>query len=294
MESETGGVPFAADTAVVDAVRPSPNFGARRGRWAETGPDLLLLHYTGMPAGRGMSAAERAIRWLTTPVSQAAITSVSDKRIPLVFVLISDPVAAGLVPNWNQGGPRFVGSASAMDYDAVLEFARQIFPDAKKFGVLYAPGEANDVVAMKSIEGAAKRAGLALQAVSVDAAIDVQQRTQMLSGVDFVYAIGSSLVQSSMPALASVTDRYRIPILSAETELIKKGVVAVSYAASYQVQGAHAARLAAELLKGRKTTELAPIKPGRQDYAALISRKKFAQLGKPVPAAFEHCNCFVD
>jgi len=231
---------------------------------------------------------------VTTPVSQAAITSITDKRIPLVFVLISDPVAAGLVPNWKQGGTRFVGSASAMDYDAVLEFARQIFPNARRFGVLYAPGEANDVVAMKSIEGAAKRAGLDLQAVSVDSAIDVQQRTQMLAGVDFVYAIGSSLVQSSMPALASVTDRYRIPILSAETELIKKGVVAVSYAASYQVQGAHAAQLAAELLKGRKTSELAPVKPGRKDYAALISRKKFAQLGKPIPAAFEHCNCFVD
>jgi putative ABC transport system substrate-binding protein len=231
---------------------------------------------------------------VTTPVSQGAITSVTNKSIPLVFVLISDPVAAGLVPDWSHGSARFVGSASAMDYDAVLTFAKQMFPSAKKFGVLFAPGEANDVVAMKGLEVAAKNAGLAMQAVSVDSAIDVQQRTQMLSGVDFVYAIGSSLVQSSMPALASVTDRYRIPILSAETELIRKGVVAVSYAASYPLQGAQAARLASELLKGKKPSELSPIKPGKEDYAALISRKKFAQLGKPIPASLEGCNCFVD
>ena len=54
-----------ADSLGVSELRPSPNHGERRGRWAAGGPDLLLLHYTGMPAGRGMSGAERAIRWLT-------------------------------------------------------------------------------------------------------------------------------------------------------------------------------------------------------------------------------------
>ena len=231
---------------------------------------------------------------ITTPVSQAAISSIQDKSLPLVFLLISDPVAAGLVPNWEQGGPRFVGSASAMDYDAVLGFAREMFPGAKSFGVLYNPGEANDVVAIKQVEAASKRAGITLKAVSVDAAVDVPQRAQLLTDVDFVYAIGSNLVQSAMPAVASVTDRYRIPIMSAETEFIKKGVVAVSYAASYPLQGAIAARLAAEILKGKKTSQLAPGKPGKSDYAALISRKKMAQLGRPIPASMQSCNCFID
>lgn len=231
---------------------------------------------------------------VTTPVSQAAITSVTNKSLPLVFLLISDPVAAGLVPNWQQGGPRFVGSASAMDYDAVLAFSKDMFPGAKSFGVMYSPGEANDVVAIKQIEGAAQRAGIKLKAVSVDAAMDVPQRAQLLSDVDFIYVIGSNLVQSAMPAVTSVADRYRIPILSAETEFIKKGLVTVSYAASYPLQGASAAKLAVELLKGKKTTELAPIKPARSDYTAIISRKKLAQLGKTVPPALVDCKCFID
>lgn len=231
---------------------------------------------------------------VTTPVSQAAITSIANKSLPLVFLLISDPIAAGLVPSWKQGGPRFVGSASAMDYDAVLAFSKEMFPGAKSFGVMYSPGEANDVVAIRQIEEASKRAGIALKAVSVDAALDVPQRAQMLSDVDFIYVIGSNLVQSAMPAVTSVADRYRIPILSAETEFIKKGLVTVSYAASYPLQGSYAAKLAVELLKGRKTSELAPIKPGRADYTAIISRKKMAQLGKTVPPALANCNCFID
>jgi putative ABC transport system substrate-binding protein len=124
--------------------------------------------------------------------------------------------------------------------------------------------------------------------------VDVPQRAQLLSDVDFIYVIGSNLVQSAMPAVTSVADRYKIPILSAETEFIKKGLVTVSYAASYPMQGASAAKLAVELLKGKKTTELAPIKPSRADYTAIISRKKMAQLGKPVPAAMANCNCFID
>jgi len=231
---------------------------------------------------------------LTTPVSQAAITSVNNKRIPLVYLFISDPVKAGLIPAWQQGGTRFTGAASAMDYHAVMAFTQRMFPWAKSLGVLYAPGEANDVVAMQQVEEAAKAAGYALKAVSVDAAVDVQQRSQLLSSVDFVYAIGSNLVQSAMPAVASVTDRYRIPILSAETEFIKKGVAAVSYAASYPLQGAYAARLAVQVLSGKKTSEVTPVKPGQQDYFPLISRKKLAQLGRPLPAAFESCECFID
>ncbi|MFT3816854.1 MAG: ABC transporter substrate-binding protein [Rubrivivax sp.] len=244
--------------------------------------------------GQIEAARPAVILTVTTPVSQTAIAGITNKSLPLVFLLISDPVAAGLVPDWTHGSARFVGSASAMDYDIVLSFAKRAFPGARTFGVLYAPGEANDVVAMKAIEAASQRAGLTLKSVSVDSAIDVQQRSQLLSGVDFVYAIGSNLVQSAMPAVASVTDRYRIPILSAETEFIKKGVVTVSFAASYPLQGAHAARLAAEILRGKKPSELAPIKPGPADYQPLISRKKLKQLGRELPPELAGCNCFVD
>jgi len=229
-----------------------------------------------------------------TMVSQAAITSVRNKNTPLVFVIVNDPVQAELVPSWDAGSERFTGSASMMNYDIVLAFTKRMFPKAKSFGVLYAPGEINDVHTMEKLEVAAKKAGYTLKAVSVDAAADVQQRSQLMSTVDFVYAIGSSLVQSAMPAVASVTDRYGIPILSAETELIKKDVASVSFAASYPLQGSHAGSLAAQLLDGKKPAQLAPIVPGPDDYNVLINRKKLAKLKVDIPAEFADCNCFVD
>ncbi|MDR3496793.1 MAG: N-acetylmuramoyl-L-alanine amidase [Ancalomicrobiaceae bacterium] len=64
---------------MVDAVRPSPNYGKRRGSHAGVRPSLVVLHYTGMPAGRGLSAAERAIRWLTDPRSEVSSHYVVDE-----------------------------------------------------------------------------------------------------------------------------------------------------------------------------------------------------------------------
>jgi len=70
---------FEPDSPLVAEVRPSPNHGERRGRFAHEPPDILLLHYTGMPDGQGVSAAERAIRWLTLPVSEVSAHYVVDE-----------------------------------------------------------------------------------------------------------------------------------------------------------------------------------------------------------------------
>ncbi|PLX36522.1 MAG: N-acetylmuramoyl-L-alanine amidase [Hyphomicrobiales bacterium] len=51
---------FSPDSACVDAVRPSPNFGPRKGCGQA---DILLLHYTGMVTGPA------ALDWLVTPES---------------------------------------------------------------------------------------------------------------------------------------------------------------------------------------------------------------------------------
>lgn len=79
MTVSTSEPAFAADSGLVAHVRPSPNHGERRGAytWSKR-PDIVLLHYTGMPDGRGLSGAERAIRWLTTEESQVSCHYVVD------------------------------------------------------------------------------------------------------------------------------------------------------------------------------------------------------------------------
>ncbi|WP_250517772.1 ABC transporter substrate-binding protein [Caballeronia sp. INDeC2] len=232
---------------------------------------------------------------VTTPVAQASVRNVSDHSVPLVFTQVTNPVAAGLVPDWAHGSDRITGTASVTDYDAVLAFARKVFPKATSFGVLYNAGEVNDVAAIASLKTAASKAGLEMLATSVDSTVDVPQRTATMKGVGFFYAIGSNLVQSSLPAVASVTDRMKVPIISAEHEMIKKGdIVAVAYAPSYESQGAHAADLAVKMLRGTKPSALAVYRPQPGDYVAIINRAKMKALNLPIASSLDGCNCFIN
>jgi putative tryptophan/tyrosine transport system substrate-binding protein len=231
---------------------------------------------------------------VTTSVSQVARSAVVDTKTPLVFTEVTDPVAAGLVPSWKQGGDRFTGSSDLQDFDAVLAFAKKAFPEAKSFGTLYNPGEANDVVTTKALEAAAQRAGLTFKPVSVDSVNDIAQRTQLLKGVGFVYITGSNLVQSAIPAVAASMQRLKIPVLSSETEFIKKGMATAAYAVSLQSVGANAAKLAGRVLKGEKTQTLPPARPEPSDYVTQISKSQYQALGLTVPAALEDCKCFIN
>ncbi|WP_233518893.1 ABC transporter substrate-binding protein [Paraburkholderia xenovorans] len=232
---------------------------------------------------------------VTTPVAQAAVRNVGNLDTPLVFSQVTDPVKAGIVPDWQHGSSRINGTSSITDYNAVLDFAKKVFPKAKKFGVLYNAGEVNDVAAIASLKEAAAKSGLEMVATSADSTVDVPQRASTLQGIDFFYAIGSSLIQSSLPAVASITDHMHVPILSAEHELIRKGdIIAVAYAPSYESQGAHAADMALQMLKGVKPSAMPVYRAVPADYKELINRRKMASLGLPVPAALEGCNCFVN
>lgn len=231
---------------------------------------------------------------ITTSVSQTALAAVTDKSVPMVFAMVTDPIKAGLVPDWDRGGPRFVGASDMQDFDAVLAFAKKLFPHAKSFGTLYNAGEVNDAVTTQKLQAAAKLAGLDFRPVSVDAVGDIPQRAELLRGVDFMYVTGSNLVQSAIPAVASAMNRLGIPILSSETEFVKTGMAAANYAVSLQSIGTNAARLADQVLKGKATSQLAVARPSPQDYVTSIHRGRFKALGLAIPPAFESCGCFVN
>ncbi|WP_454740179.1 ABC transporter substrate-binding protein [Cupriavidus necator] len=231
---------------------------------------------------------------LTTSVSQTALSAVADRKLPMVFAMVTDPVAAGLVEGWDHGSSRFVGASDIQDFDAVLIFAKKLFPNAKSFGTLYNPGEANDVTTTRKLEEASRRAGLTFKAISVDTTADIPQRAEMLRGTDFMYATGSNLVQSAMPAVASVTNRLKVPILSSETEFVKSGIAAANYAVSLRSIGVNAATLATRVLKGAAPAALPVLTPSPNDYVSTINTTKFKQLGLTIPPAMESCQCFIN
>ena len=231
---------------------------------------------------------------VTTPMTQAAVKLVHDPALPIIFAPVTDPVAAGLVPDWQHGSARFVGASNMQPMEAVIEFARKLFGGVKSMGLLYNPGDANDVANKAIAEAAAEAAGIELKAVGVDAVADIPQRAASLQGVDFIYAIPSSLLMPALPAIVATADHLKIPVISSSPQGAQEHLVLAALSVSWTKVGYQAGLLAASVLEGAKPAELPIYRPSVSDTIAVISARRLKQWGKPLPDALADCTCVVE
>jgi putative tryptophan/tyrosine transport system substrate-binding protein len=232
---------------------------------------------------------------VTTPMTQAAVRLIQNKTLPIVFAPVTDPVAAGLVPEWNRGSARFVGASNMQSTETVIVFAGQLLgKDIKSFGMLYNPGDANDVVGKNLAEAAAKAKGIEFKAVSVGSVNDIAQNAAALQGVDFIYAIPSSMLMPALPAIASTADRMGIPLISSSPQGVQEGVALASMSVSWTKVGYSAGLLGAQIASGAKPSDLPNYKPTPADHSPLINGKRLKAMGKTLPAALADCKCVVE
>ena len=232
---------------------------------------------------------------VTTPMTQASVKIVRDPTLPIVFAPVTDPVAAGLVPDWDHGSARYVGASNMQSTETVIDFAGKLLgKPIKSFGMLYNPGDANDVTGKNLAEAAAKSKGIEFKAVSVESVNDIATRTAALNGVDFIYAIPSSMLMPALAAIASNADRMGIPIISSSPQGVQEHVVLAAMSVSWTKVGYSAGLLGAQILQGKKPSELPNYKPTAADHSPAISGKRLKALGKTLPADLADCKCVID
>jgi len=225
---------------------------------------------------------------ITTPVNQAAMRGINDKSIPVVFASVVDPVAAGIVPDWQHGSTWSSGATLLQDFEVSLAFVQQVVPSVKRVGTLYNPGEDNDKTNIDLFHRAAEKLGLQVVTVPVDNASELPQRVQSFAGkVDAIYQIQSNIVQTSIPVVAQVARRIRVPLFNSVYNEKFKHQLAGFHAVSYTKNGEHAADIADRILKGAKPADIAPYVPQASDFDAYISAQGLAAVGLVLPEALK-------
>ncbi len=237
----------------------------------------------------------KLIYTVTTPVSQIAQKALAGSGIPIVFTAVTDPVAAKLVPSWDEGGDGITGSSDLQDVAAVMTFAKKLLPNATRFGLPYNPGEANDLALLEKVKEAAPAAGFEVVEVGVDNVNDIQQRIASLAGkADVIYTPASNLLQPAIAAVSAAARQAGIPIVNSDDGAVRDGVVPASFAVNYIQVGENAGKIAAQILKGADPKTIAPARPAYEDHSPLISKKVAKEFGIEIPASLDDCNCFVD
>jgi putative ABC transport system substrate-binding protein len=237
----------------------------------------------------------KLIYTITTPVSQIAKKALAGSGINVVFSAVTDPVAAKLVPSWEAGDEGMTGATDLQDVAAIMEFAKKLLPDAKRIGVPYNPGEANDVALLEKIREAAPASGFEVVDVGVDNVNDIQQRIASLAGkADVIYTPASNLLQPAIAAVSAAARQAGIPIVNSDDGAVRDGVVPASFAVNYEQVGVNAGKIAADVLKGADPKTIPASRPAYEDHAPLINKDVLKAFGAELPASLEDCDCFTN
>lgn len=218
---------------------------------------------------------------VSTPIAQAAKKI---KHIPIVFTDVTDPLDANLLVDESKPIENITGASDRQNLESFLQFAKILLPKAKKIGVLYSTGEANDAALVKMMKKAAEKFDMIVVAIAIDKPSDVPQRMQAFKDkVDFIYVGVSGAIQPTLPVVVLEANKMKIPVFNADFDAVKQHQVLGSYGVSYYQVGVNTAQIVYQIFKGEKPANIAPKYPVSTDHHGYISKKVAEKFGIEIP-----------
>lgn len=191
---------------------------------------------------------------IATPSAQSFVAAT--KTIPIVYVAVTDPVAAELVPSFEPSGTNVTGFSDELPLESQVEFLQELVPNLKNIGYVYSPGEVNSASVLERLKKIVEPKGLQVVAAPAQRTVDIPPAARSLAGkVDLIYTSLDNNVVSSYEALAKVARDIKVPLVGSNTETIDKGAVA-ALGVNYRNIGLGASELVDQILRGKNPGEL--------------------------------------
>ncbi len=220
---------------------------------------------------------------ITTPTSQAIAASTRD--IPIVFVMVTDPLKARLIDSYTQPGGNVTGVSDAAPIGQQLDLMLEFLPDMKKVGFVYNPGLDNALAALAVMKSEADKRGLSVVESAAPTTNEVILATKKLIGkVDAVYVPDDTTVVAALEAIVKIGWDVKMPIFSGETSGVERGAAA-SVGLDYYSVGRLAGNMVADVLDGKPvgTIDAVIAKDLNDKFQTLINKSSAEKMGLTVP-----------
>ncbi len=201
---------------------------------------------------------------IATPIAIAAATTVEDT--PIVFSSVTDPVDAGLVPDWDTAGDNITGVSDMNPVDDQLKLILDVVDDVEVIGIPYSSAESNSVVQVDAAKEAAETLDVEIQEVAVTNTSEVAQGVESFSNVDAIYVPTDNTVVSGLETVISYGIDNQVPVFAAESDSVERGTVG-TYGLNYYEHGRQAGEMALNIMTGEADLEDTP--PALADEAAM-------------------------
>lgn len=218
---------------------------------------------------------------VTTPSAQACAQAITDR--PVVFSAVTDPVGAGLIKQFGKNEGNIVGISDMVPVATHLKLIRMVFPEAKKVGVIYNPGEANSVTLTEIAKSAAPSLGFTI--VDIPGTTPNEMITALNSigpSVDVIYVGTDNTVASSIQAIGSAAIKLKKPIVAADISIARGGGI-IGFGFNYFQVGIETGRIVLALLKGAKPSEIESRILGPDSLELFVNLDLAKALGMEIP-----------
>lgn len=194
------------------------------------------------------------IHAIATPTAQAVMRT--GTRIPVVFSSVTDPVSAGIVPTnsapGQKTGTHVTGLSDLWPVRLQFETYARAAPQAKIWGTIYNPKEANSNAHIQVMREAAKNLGLTLVEATVNSSAEVGQAAASLAGkVQAMTITSDNTTVANLEAIVRVCEQRKIALFAGDIDSVARGAV-MAYGLDYFLVGYAAGKKAALVLKGIK------------------------------------------
>jgi putative ABC transport system substrate-binding protein len=192
---------------------------------------------------------------LTTPVLAGACKVV--RNTPVVFAYVTDPIAAGAGTTFTDHLPHVTGVGSLDPVEESFALLGKLRPGLKAVGTLYNPSEANSTKIVSLGREIAKRLGLRLEEVTINATSDVLMAAQSLThrNLEAIWVATDNTAAQAFAAIGTTAAKAHLPLIANEQEQLEAGAL-IAVGASWRQVGEITARKAVRVLRGEKPKDI--------------------------------------
>jgi putative ABC transport system substrate-binding protein len=218
----------------------------------------------------------------TTPGALAAKSATS--TIPVVMVMVGDPVGSGLVASLARPGGNLTGLSLLNPelHGKRLELLKDVLPKVSRVATLTNPGNPIHAVFWKETQAAAQALSLQLQPVEVRGPEDFAGAFAAAAGghAGAIIAFDDPLTLGYSTQIVAVAAKNRMPVIYGFREFPEVGGL-MSYGANRRDLYRRSAVFVDKILKGRKPADLPVEQPTKFEF--VINLKAAKQIGLTIP-----------
>lgn len=221
-------------------------------------------------------------------VQGAAVAPVIRARppVPVVFVMSSDPVAAGLAESLSRPPPGVTGITflSAELNGKRVELLRELRPDLARLAVLSNPAHPGEQLERAEAAAAAARLGLAARFHQARNPGELEAAFAAIAhdGAQGLSVFADGFALQNRAAIARFAAGQRVPLVSGWRAFAEAGAL-VSYGPRLEESYRRLAHFVARILRGARPEEM-PIEQPRH-FELVVNQRAASAIGLDVPVA---------